>query len=357
MRDAFIWHSIHLERYKVGIQRDMVRELNKTRKIISKRLTRLSTAINQGQSRALWTQARMAEELRAIDEILATGYARTNSMLAGSINEIIDFEIEWTAGQMVTAGAVATVAMPTSNQVIAAIEAKPFDGWLKDKGVTYAKGSPLRNVPAYHRNKMASLVRTAWISGMSVQDTKKELAILSNLFTETTGAFNEARRNITAEARTALQTHAARAQELVFQANKDLFPWVEYTATLDSRTTEVCGSLDGRVYRVEDTSRPQIPQHWNCRSVYIPKETKNEELVGDRPAENTEGKKRPVESQTKFNDWLVQQNKTNPEYVRDYFKSDARYEAWKSGKLGKISYTSTDGRSYNIMNLKNPTPR
>ena len=58
-----------------------------------------------------------------------------------------------------------------------------------------------------------------------------------------------------------------------------------------------------------------------------------------------------TKSGTKFNDWLVIQDKKNPDFVRDYFKSDARYEAWKQGKLGKIKFTSIDGREYNIKAL------
>jgi len=38
-----------------------------------------------------------------------------------------------------------------------------------------------------------------------------------------------------------------------------------FVATLDSRTTELCRSLNGRVYRLEDAPRP--PLHRNCRSV------------------------------------------------------------------------------------------
>jgi SPP1 gp7 family putative phage head morphogenesis protein len=40
---------------------------------------------------------------------------------------------------------------------------------------------------------------------------------------------------------------------------------VMFVATLDSRTTELCRSLNGRVYRLEDAPRP--PLHRNCRSV------------------------------------------------------------------------------------------
>ena len=47
---------------------------------------------------------------------------------------------------------------------------------------------------------------------------------------------------------------------------------VEYSAILDDRTTEVCASLDGRVFNVNDPDLTRLtpPNHFNCRSLLVP---------------------------------------------------------------------------------------
>jgi uncharacterized protein with gpF-like domain len=52
----------------------------------------------------------------------------------------------------------------------------------------------------------------------------------------------------------------------------DFVEGLEYSAILDSRTTEVCKSLNGRQYKKDDSVWNSItpPNHFNCRSVLIP---------------------------------------------------------------------------------------
>lgn len=47
---------------------------------------------------------------------------------------------------------------------------------------------------------------------------------------------------------------------------------MRYSATLDSRTTEVCSFLDGKVFRPEDGSLDDLtpPNHYQCRSILVP---------------------------------------------------------------------------------------
>jgi len=56
--------------------------------------------------------------------------------------------------------------------------------------------------------------------------------------------------------------------------NKDKYPAVRYTATLDNRTTEFCRSYNGKIFRVGDSITELIapPNHFNCRSYLEPLE-------------------------------------------------------------------------------------
>jgi SPP1 gp7 family putative phage head morphogenesis protein len=43
-----------------------------------------------------------------------------------------------------------------------------------------------------------------------------------------------------------------------------------FAAIIDSRTTDICQSLDGKAFAADDSSLPQPPLHYNCRSQLIP---------------------------------------------------------------------------------------
>ncbi len=53
-----------------------------------------------------------------------------------------------------------------------------------------------------------------------------------------------------------------------YAANQNVTQRYEYVATLDSRTSAICGSLDGRTFRYGEGPMP--PQHFNCRSTTVP---------------------------------------------------------------------------------------
>lgn len=60
---------------------------------------------------------------------------------------------------------------------------------------------------------------------------------------------------------------AAVARQAVAEANGDIVAGVRMVATLDSRTSSVCRSLDGRVFPVDSGARP--PFHINCRTSFV----------------------------------------------------------------------------------------
>ncbi|REJ23701.1 MAG: hypothetical protein C6W54_11025 [Bacillaceae bacterium] len=45
---------------------------------------------------------------------------------------------------------------------------------------------------------------------------------------------------------------------------------VEWLATLEQNTCEICAKLDGKIFDLDDPKRPKIPRHPNCRCDLIP---------------------------------------------------------------------------------------
>mgnify|MGYP001173604277 CR=1 FL=1 len=106
--------------------------------------------------------------------------------------------------------------------------------------------------------------------------------------------------------RTSINQVSNNAALSVYRANSDITKKYRYTATLDSRTTAVCGALDGRVFEYEQGPMP--PQHFNCRSTIIP-EIDYDNLPFDPPPT---GRKRasadgPVSANMDYSKWLFLQ--------------------------------------------------
>ena len=68
--------------------------------------------------------------------------------------------------------------------------------------------------------------------------------------------------------RTSINQVANETSQQVYKANQDVTKRYRYVATLDSRTSAICRSLDGRLFKYGKGPTP--PQHFNCRSTTVP---------------------------------------------------------------------------------------
>lgn len=123
--------------------------------------------------------------------------------------------------------------------------------------------------------------------------------------------------------RTSVQQVANAASEQVYKANTDITKKYRYVATLDSRTSAICRSLDGKEF--EYGRGPEPPVHFNCRSTTIP--IIDYEGLGIPPPDwgvgpsqraSAEG---PVKGSTTYGKWLNGQPKA---YQSEVFRSERR---------------------------------
>lgn len=99
----------------------------------------------------------------------------------------------------------------------------------------------------------------------------------------TNGVTATTRRNAESITRTAVNGIASSARKKLYKKNKKLLDGVLFVATLDSKTTPICRSLDGTVYEDVDDA-PDMPLHWGERSLLSP--FVNGEVIGERPMRN-----------------------------------------------------------------------
>jgi len=124
-----------------------------------------------------------------------------------------------------------------------------------------------------------------------------------------------------------LQINNAASQQ-VYEANQDVTKKYRYLATLDSRTSAICRSLDGKVF--EYGKGPTPPVHFNCRSTTIP--IVDYKALGLRPPEevlDTRGTRRSegggVSAETDYGKWLLGKSK---EYQKDVFNGSEQRAAY-----------------------------
>ena len=70
--------------------------------------------------------------------------------------------------------------------------------------------------------------------------------------------------------RTAITETSSDISNATYKLNEDVLDGYQYVATLDSRTSLICGRLDGKVFRLDDKRGVRPPQHFNCRSTTVP---------------------------------------------------------------------------------------
>tara|TARA_B100000925_G_scaffold185710_1_gene140330 strand:+ start:5362 stop:6552 length:1191 start_codon:yes stop_codon:yes gene_type:complete len=161
-----------------------------------------------------------------------------------------------------------------------------------------------------------------------------------------------ANHQVTALVRTSINQVANAASQQTYEANQDVTKKYRYTATLDTRTSAICRSLDGQEF--EYGKGPVPPQHFNCRSTTVP--ITDYEALGFTPPKP--GKRAAqggmVPADQSYGQWLNNQSKEikaevlGPKKVA-YFNRLAR----KYGPTDAIrKFVSADGTELTLKQLR-----
>lgn len=130
--------------------------------------------------------------------------------------------------------------------------------------------------------------------------------------------------------RTSVNQVANAASQQVYEANQDVTQKYRYVATLDSRTSAICASLDGQEF--EYGKGPLPPQHFNCRSTTVPVIDYKELGFDPPPPGKRQSMDGLVSADTSYGKWLRDQ----PASVKDEVlgKSKVPYFNMLSDKYG-----------------------
>jgi SPP1 gp7 family putative phage head morphogenesis protein len=148
------------------------------------------------------------------------------------------------------------------------------------------------------------------------------------------GLLEVSRREAEAVARTSVQHVASAGRQAVWEANRDVVAGYRFVATLDSRTTAVCRSLDGQVFEVG--KGPVPPVHINCRSTTVAELDPKLGLGFLDTGATRSSKDGYVPAELSYYDWMS----TQPAKFQDSVLGPTRGELFRKGGLSADEFAS-----------------
>ena len=163
------------------------------------------------------------------------------------------------------------------------------------------------------------------------------------------GVLGTSTRDANTIARTLTNHVNNQAKESVYKENQDVIKAVEYVATLDDRTSDICMRLDGKIFPVDSGARP--PQHPNCRSTTTPV-TKSWKELGIPLDEADEGIRASqtgaVPEKTTYGEWLKTQNSS----VQNEALGATRARLFRNGQITVDKLTKANQIPRNIKQIE-----
>jgi SPP1 gp7 family putative phage head morphogenesis protein len=324
--DALVRHQIGLLRVNGRIRKRIIELLDETEKDISRQIKIKLRGVS-GLERPSSVN-KLDALVAAIKRIRATAVRSSMSVLREELIEIAKHEPTFVADALSAISPTnAVLAIPTADALADIVRSRPFQGKvLRD----WAK-----NIEAADIERISDQIKIGLVQGESSQAIARRVVGTVSL-KGIDGVTEITRRNAAALSRTAVNAIANQARRDLFKANADLFEEEIYVATLDSRTTAICRSLDGERFPVGKGPIP--PLHFNCRSLRVA--SLDGEAIGQRPAKPSTQKQLLREFSDKNNLGSISSRSKLPRGFKGKFDEFARQRIRETtGQIdSKISY-------------------
>lgn len=212
-----------------------------------------------------------------------------------------------------------------------------------------ATGQLLEDYLASWRNgsvgAFESLIRNAAAQGWTFPQTVAAIRG-TRAANYTDGLLGKLFRNSMFMIRTSVQHVSNTARASVYEANSDgrLLQGYRWVSVLDNRTTQICRSLDGRVFIVGEGPLPPI--HILCRSTTIPEFADSVKLLENATRPSMFG---PVRANLTYYQWLSLQ----PAWFQDRVLGPTRGKLFREGGLTADEFARLNlGRTFEPLTLE-----
>lgn len=353
IRDELIRHRVEVGRFARGLSSRMRAILARAEPSLRRELKRrLEKIVALGFDTGPTVTARLRALERFIKEINAPAYSEIDKLVRSELVLFAKGEAAFGAATVSNSlPIVIGLSMPELQALKKVVFARPMEKRiLRDWMAQFEAGD---------RRRFMDEIR----QGMIFNETPTQIS--RRIFgTQAAGGADGAReitrRGASTLANTATAAVSVGALLALYEANADIVKREQYVATLDSRTTPICRSLDGNVYK--RGTGPVPPIHLNCRSVRVP--VIDGRPIGDRPANaatesQLEGLRGParrraveklvgrVPGTTTYQEWLTGQSVS----FQNEVLGRTRGVLFRQGGLTLDRFVDTTGRQWNLREL------
>ncbi|MCG8556243.1 MAG: phage head morphogenesis protein [Proteobacteria bacterium] len=258
--DATIRHQVGLLQFSGRVARRVRELLDATESDLRAQVRR----ILEGQPRGLQSRAqvrRMERLVAAIEKIRNSAWDRAEDVWREEMAALALAEPKAMDGILRTAMPVTLgTTLPPAETLRALVTTTPFEGGVMAEHFSRIRRADVR--------RLTTEVRIGIVQGESVPQISRRL-VGTVRQRGRDGRTEITRKQATTLTRTATSAVANATTREWALANSDVFSVDLFIATLDDRTTNICKSLDGETFPVEQVY-PQLPLHWNERSRRLP---------------------------------------------------------------------------------------
>lgn len=302
-------HAVDQRHYGNGVVRRMIAVLNKADKHI---FAALNDALQRLPPESFTVQ-RLDTLLASVRALNAEAYNALGKELGNELKSLTEYETKYQADLFENVLQIqVSVASVTADSVYAAAMSRPFQ-------VSKSGAVPLNEYLqglSYDRSaQVRDAIRVGYISGETTDQIIRRISGTKSL-NYADGLMDISRRNAEGMVRTAISHTANFARQEFYKANNNLISGVMWVSTLDSRTSSICQSLDGKVFPVDSGKRP--PAHINCRSTTSPVVKSWRQLGIDIP-EFDKGTRASMDGQVPkditYQDWLKNQSEARQDEI------------------------------------------
>ena len=331
--DVYSRHAHYLEQYYNGQADKVIPYLNRIAKRLRLELTKTNTVTSQ---------ARIEKLLVFTEKMVSAELSGFTDEFSDQIEMFAESEATFTVNLLDEQPDIFNAVLPAPTQLNAAVAARPFNNrLLKDYLGSFSKDQ-------------ARMVKDAVSMGFFEGKTTGEIVrgiIGTKSQNYKNGILNVSRTSAERMVRTALSHTSAVARNKTFKDNSDLIPYYEWVSTLDGRTSSICRSRDGKVWKVDKGPLP--PAHLNCRSTTSPLFKSDVKVDGKKLIKLDQGGTRAsidgqVSADLNYNDWLKKQSKS---FQVDVLGKD-KAELFRKGGITMDKFVNDKGMMLTLDELK-----
>jgi len=331
-------HQVYIERLKSGEANQFAAFLQQIDRSIRRRLA--------DKDLTEFSRARLERLLVSVESDISAIFNKHWDQLSGNLIDLASYEAGFEARSLDAVGAGAFEAViPASAQVWAAVTVAPLSVRGADGGKLLEPF--IKDWSANEIKRVSGAIRQGYFEGMT---TSRILQMVrgtrANGFRD--GILAITSRNAETVVRTAVQHVASIARQETWKENADIVKGVRWSSTLDSRTSQTCRSLDGRIFPVDKGPRPPI--HPNCRSSTTAVLADKFAFLNDNATRFSRGENGVefIDANETYYSWLKRQ----PAEFQNQALGPARAKLLRDGGLSSERFAELNlGRQFKPLNL------